>query len=300
MLHLYRRNDLAKDWCKWIGPFWEEEREVRGADGQMCRQHIGAMANAALAELHADGVATMERNNPAAEAIWMGERSVVFNYAVTLHNVLLSERWEQYLGRLGAWADKFNLQPHDGATEEQKKDYAKGPGLYRSMQDALTSLSWRDTFDRISEPSGHPKMEDGRRHLHDRTKEEGLWWLGDVIRRLEAICAAALRFLPSERCTLGDMEADLSAAIDDLEGAKAIIESGIPPAGSPAAAPSLPSTAASPDQPLAAPPPSKAWSLLAPLVPFLGLPTDREDGEADADMFEYGRGRGRDPVRAGG
>ncbi|CEL91985.1 unnamed protein product [Vitrella brassicaformis CCMP3155] len=53
------------------------------------------------------------------------------------------------------------------------KAYAKGPGWYRSMQDALTCLSWRDTFHRISERSGHPKMEDGRRHLHDRTKEEG-------------------------------------------------------------------------------------------------------------------------------
>ncbi|CEM24068.1 unnamed protein product [Vitrella brassicaformis CCMP3155] len=128
------------------------------------------------------------------------------------------------------------------------------------MQDALTSLSWRDTFHRISQPSGHPKMEDGRRLLHDRTKEEGLWWLGDVIRRLEAICAAALQFLPSKRCTLGDMEALLSATIDDLEGAKASIEAGIPPAASPTAAPSLPSTAASPDQPLAAPSPSEAAS----------------------------------------
>ncbi|CEM24066.1 unnamed protein product [Vitrella brassicaformis CCMP3155] len=93
-LHWYRRNHLADEWIRW---------------------------HTTLPKRSLEGVATMEHNNPAAEAIWMGERTVVFNYAVTIHNVLRSERWQQSLERLEAWADKSYIKADDGATEHKKQ-----------------------------------------------------------------------------------------------------------------------------------------------------------------------------------
>ncbi|CEM35902.1 unnamed protein product [Vitrella brassicaformis CCMP3155] len=85
-------------------------------------------------------------------------------------------------------------------------------------------------------------MDEGTRHLHDRTHEEGLEWLGETISRHELLSANCLKVLPSERISLADVVAELSGMITNLKAIEAHLLAATQTIASPATPPSLPST----------------------------------------------------------
>jgi len=131
---------------------------------------------------------------------------------------------------------------------------------FLNSQEILTALSWGKTLATITEERdgtpGHPVMDEGSRHLHDRTHEKGLEWLGGTISRYELLSANCLKVLPSERISLAGVVSELTGIITNLKAIEAHLLAATQTIASPATPPSLPSTAASPDAPFTVPPPS--------------------------------------------
>ncbi|CEM38147.1 unnamed protein product [Vitrella brassicaformis CCMP3155] len=227
----------------------------------------------------------------AKQGLWLTDRTLAFNYGCTLHNTLRSQLYTTKLAKdAGDWPD-FPQQPTEpphGATEEARTAYqqqladfetAKKAVLqHKEVQQARVAFWWPQCRRKLMNEHGHPI--DAKAGLWELRRERGLEWLEGALQRLERLSEAATRPLPTQRCSLADVDNELRSLAGDLVNIAMAKVAG----SSPGPAASVPSTAASPQMHCPAPPasPDTSPAPLAAAIPSQAGAVNSRHADQDA------------------